>query len=180
MGIGVLRVSAAERSAAYACDDLIPPPSLSMFRAIDVAAPPSIVFRWLCQLKVAPYSYDRLDNGGHRSPRELTPGADDLEAGQRYVLGRIVSFERDAHITCRTTPGKEGLYGPVAVTYAVRTGDGGGCRIVMKAVMGTAGRLGSLRARLLSAADVPMARMQLITLKKLAEGDAALAASGTS
>ncbi len=174
VGIGVLRISPEDRAATYACDPLIPPPSIEMFRAVDVAAPPSIVFRWLCQLKVAPYSYDRLDNGGRRSPQELTPGADALAVGQRYVLGTIVSFERDGHITCRTTPAQERMYGPVAATYAVRPWDDGGCRIVIKGVLGARGRLGGLRARLLSAADLPMSRKQLLTLKRLAERDAAL------
>ncbi len=180
MGIGVLRVSAVDRSASYPCDDLVAPPTISMFRAIDVAAPPSIVFRWLCQLKVAPYSYDRLDNGGRRSPRELTPGADELALGQRYVLGTIVSFERDRHITCRTRPADERLFGQVAATYAIRPGPEGGCRIVIKGLLSTKGRVAGLRARLLSAADLPMSRKQLLTLRELAERDAAGAAAQAS
>jgi hypothetical protein len=65
--------TAAERAASYPCEEFVPGATLSVFRAIDVAAPVPVVFRWLCQLRIAPYSYDLLDNLGRRSPTELTP-----------------------------------------------------------------------------------------------------------
>ena len=40
-----------------------------MFRAVDVAAPIEVTFRWLCQLRAAPYSYDKLDNLGRAARR---------------------------------------------------------------------------------------------------------------
>src|SRR5277367_4169419 len=49
-----------EREERYPCDDIAIRGS-ALFRAIDVAAPVPATFRWLCQLKLAPYSYDWLD-----------------------------------------------------------------------------------------------------------------------
>ena len=42
----------AERLGVYSCDELIDSsPDLVVFRAVDIAAPASLVFRWLCQLR---------------------------------------------------------------------------------------------------------------------------------
>src|SRR5215212_4634457 len=53
--------TAAERAANRPCDDLMPG-AVQLDRAISIDAPPTIVFAWLCQLRVAPYSYDPLVN----------------------------------------------------------------------------------------------------------------------
>src|SRR5215207_11344984 len=108
-----------ERAARFPCDDYLDTPVRRLTRAITIAASPPIVFRWLCQLKVAPYSYDWLDNRGRRSPRELTPGADDLVVGQRFLIFELVEFERDRHLTLVARPEARRLFGPVAATYQV-------------------------------------------------------------
>ena len=75
------------------------------------------MFRWLCQLRVAPYSYDWLDNFGRRSPRTLTPGLDALEVGQRVMtIFELLEFDADSHLTIRT---RSARFGVVVVTYRV-------------------------------------------------------------
>jgi hypothetical protein len=64
--------TAAERAEPYPRDRLLAEPEVTMFRAIDVEAPAATTFRWLCQLRAAPDSYDKLDNLGRRSPQTLT------------------------------------------------------------------------------------------------------------
>ena len=63
--------SEAERLRPYPCDEMLRDPDQVMFRAVDVEAPQGHVFRWLCQLRLAPYSYDWIDNFGRQSPRRL-------------------------------------------------------------------------------------------------------------
>ena len=146
----------AEVAAAQPCDALLPGGARAD-RAISIAAPPAVVFRWLCQLRAAPYSYGLLDNRGRRSPRTLTPGLDALEPGQRFMtLFRLHSFGRDAHVTLRARN--------TAVTYAVRA-EGSGTRLAV--------RVRSARPRIVNAGlllgDLVMMRKQLLTLKERAE-----------
>ena len=153
----------AERSAPLPCDELLPEVGTRCDRAISVDAPAAVLFRWLCQLRVAPYSYDLLDNAGRRSPRELTPGLERLELGQRFMrIFSLASFAPDEHLTLRA-PG-------VAVTYAVRA-SADRSRLVARVVFKSpGGRLGdALLGRPLALGDLVMMRKQLLTLKRLAE-----------
>ena len=67
---------------SFPCDHSLTPSDAAYFRAVSVQAPAPILFRWLFQLRVASYSYDWIDNGGRKSPRELIPGLDQREIGQ--------------------------------------------------------------------------------------------------
>ena len=157
---------------AYPCDGLLSGPREQWFRAVTVAADRPTVFRWLCQLKVAPYSYDLLDNSGRRSPRRLTPGAEHLEAGQRVMtIFQLVDFAVDEHMTLELddTRGLR-LFGDFAVTYAVTEEEPGTTRLLAKLVVGgEEGMLGRLRRPLMAWGDLFMMRRQLLTLRKLAE-----------
>ena len=163
--------SAEERAAAYPCDGLVDRSDGVVFRAVDVAAPAGLAFRWLCQLRVAPYSYDRIDNLGRRSPRRLTPGLDQLEVGQRFMaIFRLVSFEEGRSITLESNTAR---FGRMAVTYLAAPVDADRSRIVVKlAFASPRGPLGPVVLRVLPAGDLVMMRKQLLTLKALAERDA--------
>jgi len=124
--------TAAEAAAEYPCDGLIAGPVLRLHRAIDVHASPDVVYQWVCQLKVAPYSYDLLDNLGRRSPRALTPGADNLASGQRWIVFSITGFEPGVHVTGKVRPGPRRVFGPMVATYAIRPRSGSSCRLVVR------------------------------------------------
>jgi hypothetical protein len=152
-----------ERTAALPCDALRPHPGVQADRAISIAAPPAIVFAWLCQLRAAPYSYDLLDNLGRPSPPTRNPELVRLEAGQRFMtMFALRSFVDGEQITLRSKG--------VAVTYAIRP-EGAGSRLHARVWFGGP----RLLARALALGDLVMMRKQLRTLKALAEHEAAAA-----
>lgn len=169
-------VDAAEMAVAYPCDEVVPDPAEVWFRAVSVRAPQSTVFRWLCQLTVAPYSYDLLDNAGRRSPRTLTPGVERLATGQRFMtIFELVDFSPDEQLTLRmTAPKALALFGSLTVTYAVRPAGSAGTRLVVKLNVGERGDglLRRARRRALAYGDLFMMRRQLATLRRLAEASA--------
>jgi len=160
-----------ERGEPFPCDRLVGDPDLVLFRAVDVAARSETVFRWLCQLRVAPYSYDLIDNGGRRSPRTLTPGLEQLEVGQRMMLiFRLVEFEPGVSITVLS----EGrIFGRVAVTYRVTDRGPGRSRLVAKVLVKhpRGGLLSRLEGLVLAPGDLVMMRRQLMNLGALAEAE---------
>jgi hypothetical protein len=163
-----------EAAATFPCDALAQGGFIALTRAIDVDAPPPTVFRWLCQLRAAPYSYDWIDNLGRRSPRQLSPGLDDLRAGQRFLIGTITSVVHNQHITARATPDAERLFGVISLTYQVISRRPDASRMLVRLDVHPPNRLWE-RARYLALAwgDVIMMRKQLRTLKKLAESPSA-------
>jgi hypothetical protein len=161
-----------ERQRPYDADTAVPGQVLLMTRAISVAAPVELTWRWLCQIAVAPYSYDWIDNRGRHSPRELTPGADRLELGQTMaIVFRLASFDVGHQWTGLTTPRGEQMFGPVAMTYAAEP-DPAGSRIVGRLAVAADTRLRRAKGYALAWGDLVMMRKQFLTLKKLAERDA--------
>lgn len=171
-----------ERHAPSPVDGLVPAGAERWVRAVDVAAPAALVFRWLCQFRAAPYSYDVLDNLGRRSPQELTPGLDELAPGQRFLLVfALHGFEPGRRLVL------EGLARSrrvprMAMHYEVAPRGEGACRLVVRiaatpppALAGT--RLGALLLRALAVGDQVMVRRQLLNVRALAERDARRAAA---
>jgi hypothetical protein len=164
-----------ERAERFACDRLIESPDHVLFRAVEVGAPTEVVFRWLCQLRAAPYSYDKLDNFGRRSPQTLTPGLDQLEVGQRFqTIFRLVEFEAGHSLTMLS----EGpVFGRVAVTYRAVPATEGRSRIVVKLLVSYPGLPHGPLVRLIGPpGDLVMMRRQLLNLQGLAERQAEAAA----
>lgn len=167
-----------EAARPYPADDLVPGPrARAMTRAVSVAAPPAVLWRWLCQLAVAPYSYDLVDNLGRRSPRELTPGADRLEVGQPMaVVFRLTSFDEGRQWTALTGGADHGparLLGTTSITYAAEPDPVGAAgartsRLVCRMVTDWP----RPAAAALAWGDLVMMRKQLHTLRDLAEASA--------
>ncbi len=161
----------AEVARRYPCEDYLEGPVERLTRAVSVRAPAALTYRWACQIAVAPYSYDWLDNWGRRSPRELTPGADELRVGQRMMVFQLREVQPGHRFSGRGFAASERLFGPIAATYAVEP-DGDGCRLICRLVVGPRWPFGMLWATALACGDLIMMRKELLTLKALAERDA--------
>jgi hypothetical protein len=163
----------AEQRMEFPCDRYLPAHDDALFRAVAVAAPAALLFHWLCQLRVAPYSYDWIDNFGRRSPRRLLAGLDDLAVGQKVMtLFDLVAFERPRHLTLRTRASR--IFGQYAVTYMILPVAAQHSRLVVKLLVALprcAPPSFAIR-RLGPFGDLIMMRKQLLTLKRLAEREA--------
>ena len=155
-------VSRAETSRAYPCDDFVASPTLQAWRGVYVKAAAEVVWPWVAQVRIAPYSYDWIDNLGHRSPRELA-GLPEPLAGDRFTtaagrsVGRIVSVDHGRQLT--------GTIGGVFMSYVLVPLESGRTRLLLKVVARTIRWV----APVLSVGDLIMARRQLLNLKQLAE-----------
>lgn len=179
--------TAAEVATPTPADALVDAPTGRWVRAVSSHASPPDLWRWVCQLTVAPYSYDAVDHWSgtrarlpgtrlavrlpvvRRSPRVLTPGADDLRVGQRLLVLFVVdSFAPGEHLTIRRHRPGRGPVGEFAVTYAVVPAVGGS-RLVATVVIGDRpGRWAGLVRVALCWGDLVMMRRQLRTLAQLA------------
>lgn len=159
-------VTEAETRLPFACDDLVGSrPALEAWRGVTVDAPPVLVWPWVGQVRVAPYSYDWLDNLGRRSPRDLA-GLPEPRVGEPFTrsggrpLGRIVAVEPGRQLTGEIL----GAY----LSYLLVPLGQSRTRLLLKVVMDTS----PVFAPLLSAGDLVMARRQLLNLKARAEAGA--------
>ena len=155
-------VTADEVARHYPCDDVVPAPTLQAWRAVTVRAPADQVWPWLVQLRLAPYSYDWVDNLGRRSPQELRdlapprPG-DPFTAVAGRPQGRVLALDPGRALTAE-------ILGAV-MSYVLVPTDGATTRLLLKVVA----RTGRWTAPLLSVGDLVMARRQLLNLARLAE-----------
>lgn len=163
----------SERRLPFPCDRYVEQAETAYFRGITARARPATLFRWLCQMRVAPYSYDWIDNGGRRSPRTLTLGLEELAVGESMMrIFTLVDFAMDRHLTLRIKHGTGAfsLFGDLALTYLIVPEGPERCRLLVKIVVRyPRGLTGTLMRRGLPWGDLVMMRRQLLNFTALAE-----------
>ena len=162
--------TAGEMASAFACDVFLHDADHAWYRGIDVRAPRATVFRWLTQLRVAPYSYDWIDNLGRQSPRQLLDLAGVARGQRAMIVFEIIDFEDERHLTLELKqPWWVRIWASMVMTYRVDEIDGG-CRIVVKMLVRYPRTpLGWLSRWLLPHGDWFMMCKQLYTFRDLAE-----------
>lgn len=154
-------VTDAEVARRYPCDDVVRKPVMQAWRGVTVDTPPERVWPWVTQIRLAPYSYDWIDNLGLRSPQQLR-GLPEPVAGEPFTtaatrrLGRVLSVEANKQLT--------GRIAGVVMSYVLEP-DGDVTRLLLK----LAAPNGRLVAPALCVGDLVMARRQLLNFKRLAE-----------
>lgn len=153
------------------CDQWVDRPDQVLHRAVDVAAPPDLTFRWVGQLRLAPYSYDWIDNLGRPSPRELDGDLAPPSPGERInTIFRVVHTEPGRSITMRFAAD---WFGEVVCTYLVEPIDGGSRILVRFPIRYARGPAAALASWVLPGGDLVMMRRQLQRLARLATASAA-------
>jgi hypothetical protein len=151
-----------ETSLHYPCDEFVSSPTLQAWRGVTVHAAPDRVWPWLTQVRIAPYSYDWIDNLGRRSPRRLLGlpeprVGDPFTTAGRRELGRIMAVDHERQLTATIM----GAF----MSYLLVPTEQGTTRLLLKVVASTSRWI----APALSVGDLVMARRQLLNLKELAE-----------
>jgi hypothetical protein len=73
-----------------------------LIRCIEVRANASDIFVWLKQLRIAPYSYDFIDNRCRKSPDYIIENLPPLKVNTHYLLAfHIFEFEENSFIMSR-------------------------------------------------------------------------------
>lgn len=155
-------VREAETRLRFGCDDLMSEPRMEAWRGVSVQAPPERLWPWVAQVRVAPYSYDWVDNRGRPSPGTLLGLAEPI-VGEAFTasagrpMGRIIAVDPGRSLTATIL----GSY----LTYLLVPEQGQTTRLLLKVVMST----NPVSAQLVCIGDLVMARRQLLNLKTLAE-----------
>jgi hypothetical protein len=73
-----------------------------LLRCIEISANTSDIFVWLKQLRIAPYSYDFIDNRCRMSPDYIIENLPPLKVNTHYLLSfHIFEFLENSFIACR-------------------------------------------------------------------------------
>ncbi len=168
-------ITSHERELAFPCDNSIKEydPVCTLYRGITIEAPISTVFKWVSQLRIAPYSYDWIDNHGRPSPRRLLPDLPPLEPGQIvWNIFELLDYEINKSLTLRATPAGLRQYQlqDLVVSYLIYPQDDQSCRLLVKGLMKYRKNLaGKLIQCIMPGMDLIMMRKQFLNLKMLVE-----------
>jgi hypothetical protein len=73
-----------------------------LIRCIEIGADASDIFAWLKQLRIAPYSYDFIDNRRRKSPDYIIENLPALKINTHYLLAfHIAEFKENSFVVCR-------------------------------------------------------------------------------
>jgi hypothetical protein len=145
----------------YPCDDFVRAPTLQAWRGVTVHTTPETLWPWVSQIRLAPYSYDWIDNLGHRSPQQLV-SLPEPAVGEKFTTA---ATRRVGHILAVEPPNQ--LTGEImgaCISYVLVPEDQT-TRLLMKIVTA----MSRWATPWLSVGDLIMARRQLLNLKHFAE-----------
>lgn len=164
-------ISPLELGLEFPCDTFGESFSDTYFRGITIHAEPEIIFQWICQMRVAPYSYDWIDNFGRKSPQKIIYGLDQLEPGQKIMsIFNLIDFEQNKHLTFRLNKRALKIFGDTMISYRIFCQKNNACRLLVKILVNyPKGILGVLLQYILPFGDLIMMRRQLINFKTLSE-----------
>lgn len=167
-------ITLKERQTVYPCDHHPGPFDDEYYRGLSIHAPDAVVFRWLTQMRLAPYSYDWLDNLGRSSPNRLIPDLPPLAIGQSVMyIFRLLDFAPDRHLTIGLRddlPVLPSRLSRVVVSYVVVPQSSQSCRLLVKLrIKYPPGLPGWLTCLILPGGDLLMMRRQLLNFRRLAE-----------
>ena len=166
-------ITPSEIKIPYPCDYFMKDADDVLFRGITIHAEPQIIFQWLCQMRIAPYSYDWIDNFGRKSPEKLTPGLDDLEIGQDVMtIFKVIDFTPNSYLTVRIKKKilSRKISDDAVITYWIHPKNRTKCRLLVKLLVTyPKGIFGFINKMILPLGDLIMMRRQLMNFKRLSE-----------
>jgi hypothetical protein len=171
----------AERMGPMPGDDLVDTPLIQVTRAVGIAAPAEEVWPWIAQIgsqelgRAGWYSYDRFDNGGVPSARELLPDVGEPAVGDTLVADPDFAWTvravdpGHALVLDLRPPGKVDMY--VSFTLAVESDGAHRCRLVERSRWDMRPRwVGVPLSLAFEPIDFVMMRQHLLGVRARAEG----------
>ncbi len=121
-------------------------------------------------MRVAPYSYDWIDNFGRKSPQKLI-GLGPLEIGQKIMtIFELIDFKPNKHLTLGLNKRIPKIFGDTIISYQIIRQKHRICRLLVKILVNyPKGIPGVLLQYILPFGDLIMMRKQMINFKALCE-----------